>query len=278
MMRMKVSDIGVDVRDAADKQVSMHDTFSAIPVSISGSYDLNIGFDVAVGTHSLGYPPLHQAMLLLHSESKYFILPTLTENPVSSSNYVVWDGVYVNSTQVLNDMADWSVLDPDPECFFVVYEIPLNVNIPATDVDVTASAVGATSSTAGINMSITGQNVRTATDLQLNYKSIQPTANRQAGNLLIHSLTTDTFPATGGVSVITINHNMGYIPLVWWFIGDNSGNWFRVTNASNKSSTRPEMNIRVTTTTAVLTIDFNGSALNPEDFSYSCVIFKNGSF
>lgn len=244
---LKVSQQGYDVKTAADKEMLLHSSFKYLNIYMEGTFT-NVASGGTIATHSLTYVPIFFVFATVDSVSKF--LPTFIEA-----------GTMVNSarstTQTLTNRHTGALSG-----YYYIFQEQLDQNYSAVEIQPDATSQGTQVADYGMKASKATNDVKTAAVKDLIMTSGRKAASEQAKLHIINSITTGEL--AGSPYLNEVNHNLGYIPQVWWFadIGE-AGGWQMIGNAMDSS-------IGTTTTKTGMTLPYAGN--------YACIIFKDPAF
>jgi len=244
---LKVSQQGYDVKTCADKEMLLHSSFKHLKIYMEGSFTGKTAGQT-IATHNLGYVPI---FLVYGISTNSYVMPTFLEDMVYYSSPLV------NSTNLIQGAT------PLTSGYYYIFQEQLNQNYSPVNVQTTATSQGTQVADYGVKASKSTYDVKTATVKNLIMTSGRKAAGEEARLHIVHSITTGDLPGVAGNTTIT--HNLGYVPMVlWYLLLDPATRWQMVTNATDSS-------ISITTTTTVL-------GLTGYTGKYACVIFKDPSF
>jgi len=251
---LKVSQQGYDVKTCADKEMLLHSSFKHLKIYMEGSFTGKTAGQT-VATHNLGYAPIFCVLAWNSSQSR--LLPTIDED------YLNYECPRISSANLIQSSSG----NIRTAGYYYIFQEQLNQNYSPVSIQPTTTSQGTQVADYGMKSSKDTYDVKTAAVKNLIMTSGRKAASEQAKLHIIHSITTGTYPTGSDPWPITITHNLGYIPMVWWFLKEGEygdSRWALITShgivsAPTIDSTKTEINF-----------DFE-----PLPGNYACVIFKD---
>jgi hypothetical protein len=243
----KASEEGIDVKRASDSDLIISSTFDTLKIFKEGEFS-NVDAGERIAGHSLGYDPMFLSYGVNSDQSR--MLPTLDE-----------DGIYYKSPRIskLNLIQENTPGQVRLNGYYYIFKNKIDEEIIPEKVVGGTSTKGGDSGDIGIKVSKDGYDVKKASPENLIMSSSYQVKSRASRIHLIHML--ETGKTTG--SDITVTHDLGYIPEVWWYARVDSFGDSRWQMLSNATDTQ----ITITDTITKLSLNYTGS--------YSCVVFKD---
>jgi len=271
---MKVSRQGFDVKTCADHQLLFSSSFKFPMYTISGTATITtLDSDQTIVTHNLGYIPIF--FCLIRNEPP-------PSSATDATNRLHWHAVGASGdspapTIVCDTTKIYYKANQYVNTLYVAYFImPYNLeaSFSAPNIDLTVDTQGTITTDWGFKVSKDGQDVKTATQANLQSFSGSSSGGYPVRHQIIHKVGTVT-GVTGG-STVSIAHGLGYKPFfLWYWKTSSSPKEYALVQTTHRVYAGPpiELQLVVRTWADNTNVNLYYNMAGTYDFAY--VIFKD---
>lgn len=205
----KVSQLGYDVKTAADNELLFNSSWPLLKIAYEGDYVINSDTTQSIYAHNLGYPAA-------------FFINDYT-NGYATSNATLNQAIGINNSQLqyFGGAGAGSLTFP-LKIHFYVYLLDLTSNYTGPIVNQSFQVPGANIDDVVIKVARPNKSISS-----YDYRDYSIHSGTQSPmiHMIVSQISQTTNSGNQNIQAIIANHNLGYLPLFFPFVSDGNGNY-----------------------------------------------------